>query len=501
MSAGTWERPRSLETSLLEFFHRLRDAGVPVSMVEVLDAFAALAHVELADRAQFRAALFATLVKRPEDQQAFEVLFDVCFPLTAASRSGPGWGGPDGLDGLNGLDGLDPALDPALHPPGSEPGPPVGEATAAGEEGDGDIHSPGDELLAALLDALRHGDEAAMRALAGLAVERFAGLEAQPQASERYYLYRILRQVELYRLLAMALGDSDDPDGAARHGRQELARRIEDFRRLLAEQLRHRLAVSVGAAQAAELYRERRLEDVDFLGANAGQLRELRQAVRPLARKLASRAAQKRRLRRRGRLDVRRTVRRSLSSGGVPVDPAFRAVRASKPDLYVLADVSGSVIEFAKFTLALLQAMNQEFAKLRSFAFVDGIDEVTGLLDQGGHRMDLRGAFARAKLVADDGHSDYGNVFRRFAERYGGDVDGRSTLIVMGDARNNYRDPGLEAFADLAGRSRRCYWLNPEPAGDWDTTDSIMSVYGPACDRVFEVRTLRQLTACVDEIT
>ena len=485
---GRWRPSRSLETSLLEFFHRLREAGVPVSMVEVLDAFACLAHVDLADRAQFRAALFATLVKRPDDQQAFAVLFDVCFPLTAARPSAPGDGGDE----------------PALHPPGAGPGPPVGERAPPGDGEELVVHSPGDpsdELLAALLDALRHDDEAALRSLAGLAVDRFGGLEAQPEASERYYLYRILRQVELYRLLAMALGDGDDPGGAARHGREELARRIEDFRRLLAEQLRHRMAVSVGAEQVAELYRERQLDDVDFLAANSGQLRELRQAVRPLARKLAARAAQKRRLRRRGRLDVRRTVRRSLSSGGVPVDPAFRAVRASKPDLYVLADVSGSVIEFAKFTLSLLHAMNQEFAKLRSFVFVDGVDEVTGILDQGGHRMDLRGAFARAKVVADDGHSDYGNVFQRFAERYGGDVDGRSTLLVMGDARNNYRDPGLAAFRDLAKRSRRLYWLNPEPRADWDSTDSIMATYAPACDRVFEVRTLRQLTACVDEIT
>jgi uncharacterized protein with von Willebrand factor type A (vWA) domain len=380
----------------------------------------------------------------------------------------------------------------------------VGERSRSGQEGDDDVHSPGDpsdELLRALLDALRHDDQAALRALAGLAVDRFGGLDAQPEASERYYMYRILRQVELYRLLAMALADSEDPDGAARHGREELARRIEDFRRLLGEQLRHRMAVSVGADQVAELYRERQLEDVDFLAANASQLRELRQAVRPLARKLAARAAQKRRLRRRGRLEVRRTVRRSLSTGGVPVDPAFKAVRASKPDLYVLADVSGSVIEFAKFTLSLLHAMNQEFAKLRSFVFVDGVDEVTGILDQGGHRMDLRGAFARAKVVAGDGHSDYGNVFRRFAERFGADVDTRSTLLVMGDARNNYRDPGLEALRALAERSRRLYWLNPEPRDDWDTTDSIMSAYAPACDRVFEVRTLRQLTACVDEIT
>jgi uncharacterized protein with von Willebrand factor type A (vWA) domain len=472
-----WGPPRSLEAALLGFFHRLRDARVPVSMVEVLDAFACLRHVDLADRSQFRAALFTTLVKRPEDQQAFHVLFDVCFPLTRAPGTAPS--APAGGDGH------------AHGEPGQADAPASADAAMP----------PSDELLRALLDALRHDDEAAMRSLAGLAVDRFGGLEAQPEASERYYMYRILRQVELYRLLAMALGDAEDPDGAARHGREELARRIEEFRRLLAEQVRHRLSATVGAEQAAELYRERQLEDVDFLGANAGQLRELRQAVRPLARKLVARAAQKRRLRRRGRLDVRRTVRRSLSSGGVPVDPAFRAVRASKPDLYVLADVSGSVIEFAKFTLSLLHAMNEEFAKMRSFAFVDGIDEVTGILDEGGHRMDLRGAFARARVVAADGHSDYGRVLEGFAERYGADVDARSTLIVMGDARNNYRGPGVETLQGLRERARRLYWLNPEPRADWDTTDSLMGVYAPFCDRVFEVRNLRQLTACVDEIT
>jgi uncharacterized protein with von Willebrand factor type A (vWA) domain len=470
-----WEPPSSLQTSLLEFFHRLRDARVPVSMVEVLDAFECLRHVDLADRTQFRAALFTTLVKRPEDQQAFHVLFDVCFPLTHGQAGAAGAG------------------DGHQHP--------HAEAGAAGQEDAADAAGPpSDELLRALLDALRHDDEAAMRTLAGLAVDRFGGLEAQPEASERYYMYRILRQVELYRLLQLALADEQDPDQAGRE-REELARRVEDFRRLLGEQIRHRLSASVGAEQAAELYRDRQLEDVDFLGANASQLRELRQAVRPLARRLAARAAQKRRLKRRGRLDVRRTVRRSLSSGGVPVDPAFRAVRASKPDLYVLADVSGSVIEFAKFTLSLLHAMNEEFAKMRSFAFVDGVDEVTAILEDGGHRMDLRGAFTRAKVVWDDGHSDYGNVFRRFAERYGADVDARSTLIVMGDARNNYREPGLEVLKGLRERARRLYWLNPEPRAEWDTTDSIMAAYAPWCDRVFEVRNLRQLAACVDEIT
>jgi len=477
--AGWVAASSTIETALLEFFHRLRGAGVPVSMVEVLDAFACLPHLDLADRTQFRIALAATLVKRPEDRHAFEVLFDVCFPLTSAGSGSGGDGDGDSdsdgeLAGASALrpDSLDDGIGAAVREPAS------------------------DELLRALLDALRHDDEEALRALASLAVDRFGGLEAQPDASERYYMYRILRQVELYRLLAAALAD-----GADRQERERLAQRIDDFRRLLAERIRQRQASMHGAEQVADLYRDQRIDDVDFLAANASQLRELRAAVAPLARKLASRAAQKRRRRRHGRLDVRRTVRRSLSSGGVPIDPAFRAVRASKPDLYVLADVSGSVVEFAKFTLALLKAMSQEFAKLRSFAYVDGIDEVTAILDDGGDRMDLRGAFTRANVVWADGHSDHGNVFARFADRYGPDLDFRSTVIVMGDARNNYRDPGIDAFRGIAERSRRLYWLNPEPHADWDTTDSLMGLYATHCDRVFEVRNLRQLTACIDEIT
>jgi uncharacterized protein len=478
-----------VETALLEFFHRLRDANVPVSMVEVLDAIACLRHIDLAERGQLRAALAATLVKRAQDQHAFEVLFDVCFPLTAGAgqAAGVGRAGERTANGeLVGEDGA--GREPAGGPDADAD---AGRATVAEAP-------PSDELLRELLEAFRHGDEGALRALASLAVERFGGLQAQPQASERYYMYRILRQLELYRLIQAALAGQAGADGSER---EELSRRIDDFRRLLAQQIRQRLSARIGAGQAAELYRDRQLDDVDFLGANASQLRELRSAVAPLARKLASRAARKRRRRRHGRLDVRRTMRRSLSYGGVPVDPAFRAVHASKPDLYVLADVSGSVVEFAKFTLSLLQAMNQEFAKMRSFAFVDGVDEVTSLLsDGGGDFMDLRGAFARARVVWADGHSDHGNVFSRFAELYGGDLDARSTLIIMGDARNNYREPGLTTLRELHSRVRKLYWLDPEPRREWDTTDSLIGLYATCCDQVFEVRNLRQLSACIDEI-
>jgi uncharacterized protein with von Willebrand factor type A (vWA) domain len=466
---GGNEAPASLVASLHGLFDRLRAAGVPVSMVEVVDAVESLRHIDATDRRQFRSALAATLVKRADDLAAFELLFDVQFPL----RPPPADGGR----------------------PGPAAAPEAGDANGRA----GPAEAPSGDLLAALLEALRDDDEGALRALAALAVDRHGGMETQRHSSERYYMYRILRQLELYRLL-QAAGDDPGPEAEALD-REELRAGIDDFRRLIAEQVRHRLSAAHGAEQAAELYRDRQLEELDILDANASQLRELRQAIRPLARKLAARMAKRRRRRRRGRLDVRRTLRHSLAYGGVPVHPAFRARKASKPDLYVLADVSGSVIEFAKFTLSLLHAMSQEFSKLRSFAFVDGVDEVSTMLDEAGDVLDLQRLFTRAKVVWADGHSSYGNVFASFEERYGADLDARSTLLVMGDARNNYRDPGLDPLRRLAGRVRHLYWLNPEPRADWDTTDSIMRTYAPHCDQVFEVRNLRQLVACVDEIT
>jgi uncharacterized protein with von Willebrand factor type A (vWA) domain len=204
------------------------------------------------------------------------------------------------------------------------------------------------------------------------------------------------------------------------------------------------------------------IEDVDVVGATPTQLREIRQAIRPLARKLAARAARQRQARRHGYLDVRRTVRRSLSAGGVPLDPVFKHRRVSRPELYLLCDLSGSVAEFAEFTIALLTAMSEEFARLHCFAFIDGIDEVTDILRTMG---------------------------------------GKATVIITGDARNNYRDPAASALKTIHERARKVYWLNPEERAEWNRTDSVMDIYAPHCDGIFEVRNLRQLAGFVEELT
>ena len=340
-----------------------------------------------------------------------------------------------------------------------------------------------------------------------MAVDQFGGINAERLASERYYLYRILRQLELSELLRRAILQERDEEQLRtalgdRLIRDELTRRVEEFRKLISQEVRWRLSQARGAAQAADAFHDLPIEDVDFHTASPAELRQMREAIRPLAQKLAARIARRRRFRRHGRLDVRRTMRRSLSSGGVPLDPAFRFPKASKPDLYLLCDISGSVSEFARFTMSLLYAMKEEFSRIRLFAFVDGIDEVTDRFGAGSDWLSPRNLLYHTGVISGDGHSDYGNVFGRFWHQYGyADLDPRATVIITGDARNNYRPSGSDTLRLIQERARKVFWMNPVPRRKWNTTDSIMDAYVPSCHGVFEARNLGQLAEFVYAIT
>jgi uncharacterized protein with von Willebrand factor type A (vWA) domain len=240
---------------------------------------------------------------------------------------------------------------------------------------------------------------------------------------------------------------------------------------------------------------------VDFMHASREVLVGLRNALQPLARRLAVRLARKRRHGRKGPLDFRATVRHSLSYGGVPAEPQFRYPRPTKPEIFVIADISGSVASFARFTLMLVHAIASQFSKVRSFVFIDGIDEVTSYFEG---VEDVTEAVHRVNTEADvvwvDGHSDYGHAFEVFFERWGSEVGPKTTVLLLGDARNNYHASQSWVVKELRHRARHVYWLNPEPKSYWDTGDSIVSDYGVHCDGVYECRNLRQLERFVETL-
>lgn len=456
------------------FIAELRSSGIPVSMVEAIDAARALRHTDLSDREMVRASLGATLVKDARHWDAFETAFEVYFGLRAP---GPGAAAT--------RDGADAAL--------------IG-GFGGGAAGEADL----DALVDALFRALRDEDDALLQAVVRRAVAGLSGWEPGRPVGGAYYLYRILRRLDVDSVRARLLEQASSPGFSPLEERlavEELDLQIESFRSRLRAEIRARLVADRGAGLVAATLRRPLVEDVELSTATREELAAVERAVHPLSRRLAVRLARRRRRGRVGRLDVRRTVRRSLSFGGVPADPRFRQPRPGKPEIVLLCDVSGSVSAFARFTMQLVFSLSSQFSRVRSFAFVDAVAEVTGFFGPGadfGEALQRLGSEAR--VVGFDGHSDYGAVFGQFVEHHLDAVTPRSTVIVTGDARNNYHDPNLPAFERIAGAARALYWLDPERHPFWDTGDSVIGRYAPLCDRVIEVRNLRQLEAFVEQV-
>lgn len=469
------------------FIVELRRANIPVSMTENLDAMRALEHVPLDDRQSFKAALGATLVKHSSHWAAFETIFDVYFALRR-----PAPGEIEDLDAEDALEALRQAMG------GGDP-----QGGAMGEV------SP-EELAEMLFNAMERMDREQLRLIAGAAVARFAGMEAGRPVGGTYYLYRTLRNLDLdgllERLVARAMARAEDEGTPMTPLEERLTRddydnRVERFKQEVEAEIRRRLVADRGPEAMAKTLRTKLPEDVDFMHASRSEMVAMEKAIAPLTRALAARLAQRRRRRNRGTLDFRATVRHSLSFGGVPAEPKFRRPRPSKPEIVVVADISGSVASFARFTLQFVYTMASQFSRVRSFVFIDGIDEVTRFFEES---SELSEAVYKVNTEADvvwvDGHSDYGHAFEVFWDRWGRQISPKSSVMVLGDARNNYHASQAWVLKEVRRRARHLYWLDPEPRGYWDSGDSIVSEYGVHCDGVYECRNLRQLEHFVSNV-
>ena len=469
------------------FVVELRNAGLPVSLTENLDAMQAIKHIPIEDRDAFKYALATTLVKNEQHWKAFETVFEVYF-----SMRGPGYSVTENEDGEIDEDSLEEWMSQQMK--------------GMGGRGSGEDMSP-EEIAEMLYRALMNGDEAMMAAMARAAVTQFAGMEPGRPVGGTYYLYRTLRNLDLDGMLERMMeeaGEKSETDLTSlqeRLEREEFQNRIDDLKKEIEAEIRRRLVADRGVEAMAKTLKKPLPEDVDFMHASREEMASIRKAIQPLTRKLAARLARKRKHKRRGPLDFRATVRQSLSYGGVPAEPRFRNPRPNKPELIVVADISGSVAAFARFTLHLVYALQNQFSKVRSFVFIDGIDEVTRMFQD---EEDINNAVHRVNTEADvvwvDGHSDYGHAFGVFWEKFGHEISSKSTVMFLGDARNNYHATNAWVVKETAKKARSTFWLNPEPKSYWDTGDSVISEYSTHTDGVFECRNLRQLEGFVDHL-
>ncbi|MGW1894773.1 vWA domain-containing protein [Streptomyces sp. NPDC002004] len=430
----------------------LRGHGIRIGTGETVDAAQAVAALGLTDRERLREGLAATLLHSTAQRVTFDRVFDLYFPRAVGAPSTPA---PADRDDLR------------------------------------------DRIAAALVA----GDQALLGQLAVEAVDGFGGYGSS-QGSDGWSSYQTLERLRPQTLLARVRDGIRAQSGTAGFADRllddEIRRRIEAFRGQVVTEARRRVAERRGVDEIARRAIAPTADRVDFLFAGRAQLAELRRAVQPLARKLATRLAARRRRAARGTIDLRRTLRGSLSTGGVPIRLVLRKRRPVRPELVLLCDVSGSVSGFSDFTLLLVQALHDQFSKVRAFAFVNRVDEVTRLLEHG--TAAPAGLSARinseATLTGWHGSSDYGTALGEFVERYGGAVGPRSTVFVLGDARTNMSNPNLPAVRHIVGQARRVYWLNPEQRSQWGTGDSAALAYAELVE-MHECRNAQQLGALV----
>ena len=444
------------------FVEALRAAGVPVSLAEDVDAATALTAVGLGDRDTVRATYAATLVKRAAHRPGFDALFDLWFPA---------------LVGEGRTVGAEPGEGPQD----------TGPALAAFRE----------ETTEAMVD----GDAGRMQELAIQAVARFGAMPGRAPGLSSWSAYQALKRIEPERLVqqvvdALVAGGQDE-QGA----RRTASARAGRFAGLVEADARRRIAEEKGPEHVAETTLRPTIDSIDFTSARRADLEQMRREIYPLARRLATRLSQEHHsARRRGPVDFRRTVRASISTGGVPITTHHRPKRPHRTELVVLCDISGSVANFAQFTLLLVYALRDQFTKVRAFTFVDQVHEVTHHFRPGADVADVMADLAAsASHAALWGRTNYGRAFTTFDQQHGDALGPKSALLVLGDARSNYSDLALDTFRGMVDRSRHAWWLNPEHARHWNTGDSAAAAYAEVVSMV-ECRNLTQLGEFVHDL-
>ncbi|HET8759295.1 MAG TPA: VWA domain-containing protein [Solirubrobacteraceae bacterium] len=448
----------SFDARILQLGEALRAEGVAIGTSELNDAFAALEAVPWTGPTDFRAALAATLAKSPEDRRVFDLVFERFFFRAAEAQ----------------------ALRHEIREGEQQDGITGGERIEL------------DNLREQLLQAIREGDDAAMRDLARLAIAAF-GRRGEGSGVLGVDVQRIRR----------SLGLRSEPGGPVQEDvpREQLRLTRDQIRRFEAHLRCELERAQIERTQA--LPPSRPLTELDR-ALPTGPLQDLaavHRVVAQLKRRLATQGHETRGRKRHAHVDVRRTMRASLQTGGVPVVLKYRPRRPRRPELYVLCDVSTSVTSASVFFLSVLHALHDAFRKMRSFVFVERISEVTDVFERERSFRAASEAISKDAGVADvSGYTDYGRVWNEFLTQVQDDLHPRATVIVLGDARTNGRDPRADVFARIAAHAGRTFWLNPEPRLYWNYGDSVIATYERFCE-AYECWTTRQLEDFVKALT
>lgn len=465
-----------------DFIRVLRASEIRVSTSETLDAAQALQAVGMGERQTLKIALGQVLAKTDDEKDIFDVCFDTYFgsrDLTAQA---------DNADDSEQEDTQSDATRQAgEREADQETHRQQGAASQAQDEGEAaaanDAHS--------LADIILSGNETQFS-------QRLAQASAEVGMSE----VRLFTQQGLFtrRIMeAMGLADLEAEMRAARQaGAGARQHALEEARARLVERVRDYVEgqISMRTAHAGKLVREEALSRIKLSNVDHSDLHIMRRLITKLAKRLASLHARRRKRAQRGQLDARRTLRRGLRYDGVMMDLVWRREQINRPKLIIMCDISGSVAAVSRFLLMFLYSLGDVMPRSRSFVFTGQCHEVSDILSD----HDIEEAMPRILHTYGQASSDYGTALSQLYTMVGDTIDHKTTLLVLGDGRSNYGDPGHLYLKEMSNRCRRVIWLNPESKALWNTGDSEMTRLGAYCHQVQACQSMRDLERVIDTL-
>jgi len=471
-----------VEKKILEFANILRKSGIRVSTAETIDSFVALEELSLEDREIFKDALRTTMVKRGEEIATYDHLFDLFwsgFYDNLRESFGQATGGLAEM-------GID--MEDLLRA--------IAQLLQSGNAESGDLSDLARALLTTDLSQLEN--------LIRMAAEQAGTSRIENFLQVGFFSRRTLEQMGL--------------EGAADQLR-ELADRLEQAGmspeqiqalRNLIDRLLEAVRRSVRAYTERELqkqnhdymekFRRETLLEKSFYHLTEDEIRKMREVVERLAQRIKNILSIRKRRLKRGKLDLHQTLRRNMSHGGIPFELIFKQRKKDRPKLVILTDVSSSVANVSRFMLQFVYTLQEAFTKIRSFVFVAELGEVTPLFQEKDISDAIEAALEGGDAINVYTRSNFGYAFHHFWQNFLSAIDNKTTVLILGDARNNYNDPRAWCLRDIHNKAKNVVWLNPENPSAWGFGDSVMDKYLPYCDVAEECRNLRQLSKIVDTL-
>ncbi|MBN2499610.1 MAG: VWA domain-containing protein [Anaerolineales bacterium] len=456
-----------MEQQIIKFIAALRSLGVRVSLAESADAFSAIDKLGVQDRELFRLSLRATLIKAAQDQKTFDELFPLFF-----SAQGP---------------------------------PPMMDMTHELSE------EEANQIAQALQNMNRHLQEMLQRLMQGQALskeelERLAqriGLQHAVDPRYQEWMARRMEQAMGFNEVREAmqeLMETLQQLGMNAERREQIRQLLESNQQGMSEQIRNFVGSRI-AENMSEQPNQRdslnQLMDRHFSDLSESDMQRLRAEVHRLATILRSRVALRQKRAKSGQLDPKATIRANLKHNGVPFELKHRS-RTLKPKLVVICDISTSMRYCSELMLTFLHSMQDVISKTSAFAFIDHLEFITP--EFAGKASSEAVATVLNRMPPGYYSTDLGYSLHNFFSDFMDKIDSKTTLIVVGDARNNYNDPQVDIFRQMARRSYRSLWINPEPEIQWGTGDSDMWKYAPHCDDILRAGTLNELASAVDQL-